>query len=82
MIGRSQLIYKYDPQNDILDVFTDKVRPVFADEIYYGIYEYVDQTTEEFAGVSIVNYTSWDKDELNNFLYNKRIPIEVNYNYI
>lgn len=79
MIARSQLIYNYDPQNDILDVFTDRIRPVFADEIHYGIYEYVDQSTEEFAGVSIMNYKSWNPNELNKFLATKKIPIKVNF---
>lgn len=79
MIGVTQLIYKYDSRNDILDVYTDKVRPVYADEIYYGIYEYVDQATEEFVGLSIMNYTTWKKDELNKFLSTCSIPIKVDY---
>lgn len=67
-IPQSSLIYNYDKNHDILDVFIEKFCPVFSEEIYSGIYILYDRTTDFISGVTIMDYTKRDKCYINNFL--------------
>lgn len=82
MIEQRNLIYKYDSQNDILNIFAGKIREVFSDEIFYGLYENYDRATDEFAGISIMNYTDWNLQELNRCLSESNVPIQVMKNNV
>lgn len=76
-IKKPKIIYDYDQEYDILNVYIQKCRPCFSDEIVQGIYEHFDITNDELIGVSIENYTKRDKRNLK-----KLLPIELDYNYL
>lgn len=71
------LIYKYNNKYDVLDVFIGKIQKSISDELMQGVYEHYDIYTDELVGISIENYRSIDKSELN-----KVLPFNLNYNYI
>ncbi|WP_297430608.1 hypothetical protein [Clostridium sp.] len=76
-VPQASLLYKYNEKYDILDVYIDKIVPVISDEIYTGVYDYFDENTEELVGISIMDYTTRNKEFLKNIL-----PFDINFNYI
>lgn len=76
-IDSERLIYKYDKEYDILDIYLGNTTVSFSDEIDVGVYEYYDRDTDELLGVGIEDYKSRDKDNLN-----KILPFRLNFEYI
>lgn len=74
-IPQDSLIYEYDKENDILDIFIENKGPAVSDELYYGVYSYIDPITETIIGVSIMNYTERNKEYLRDIL-----PFDINFN--
>lgn len=76
-VPQKSLIYKYDKDFDVLDIFIEKVVPSFSEELYNGIYTYFDMKTEDIVGVSIMNYKDRDRKVVQGFL-----PFYLNFDYI
>lgn len=76
-VPRSSLIYRYDKEFDILDVFIEKIQPTTSDEIYYGIYNYYNRDSDEIIGLSIMDYKKRNKKYIKSLL-----PFELNFDYI
>lgn len=75
-ISKHSLIYNYDKEYDILNVYLYK-NPAVSEEIADGIYEHFDRATDKLLGVSIENYKLRNQSELD-----KLLPFKLNYDYI
>lgn len=75
-IPQDLLQYSYDKNTDIMEVFIEKSRPSFSDELYSGVYVYIDRNSEEIIGVSIMDYTKRNKNYIS-----KMLPFDINFKY-
>lgn len=73
-VPQSLLVYKYDSEYDILDVFIEKIVPSVSDEIDDGIYSHYDRKTNQFVGISIMDYTTKDTSRLYDL-----IPLDIDF---
>lgn len=76
-IDSDRLIYKYDKEYDILDVYIGNITVSFSDEIDNGVYEYYSMDTDELLGVGIEDFKFRNKEHLNNIL-----PFRLDFDYI
>ena len=76
-VPSENLIYKYNKDSDILDVYLCKCTSSISEEIIEGVYEHFDRKTDELLGISIEGYNSRNRKELDMI-----IPFTLNYKYI
>lgn len=76
-IPKEALAYDYDRKYDILNVFIDKPDPATSEEIYYGVYIFIDELADTIIGASILDYSKRDKEFLK-----KILPFEVDFDYV
>lgn len=76
-IPQNLLQYSYNWEYDILDIFIEKGRPTFSEEIYYGLYILYDRVSNDVIGVSIMDYTKRDTQYIMQFL-----PFDIDFNIV
>lgn len=76
-VPRKALVYDYDRKYDILNIFIDKPDPAVSEEIYYGVYLFIDELTDTIVGASIMDYSKRNKEFIK-----KILPFDIDFNYI
>ncbi|KYO66898.1 hypothetical protein [Thermovenabulum gondwanense] len=76
-IPKEAIVYDYDNNYDILNIYIDKPIPAVAEEIYPGVYLFIDDPTDNVIGASILDYSKRDKKYIR-----KILPFDIDFNYI